>query len=280
MLDFNEKEITEHIEKIRKMYANYALEYNNNKAFNLDLFNERYLEALKGKINLRTFIKAELDVLEELKKRAKDMHEENMRLEKEREDKDKRYFMNKLDAILESFADNIKKYPKKKVHENDNEEISRLNGALAELYTCFRLIKPVLTSLNDYGVETMIKDIDNKFQAFTLAGSYGRPAHIFLDYYDVLETGGETTRSEQFILKESGFFLHFFVAKCDQIASFTSKIPPDAIIKMPDYLEKESPRVYKSFVGKTQIDVFFATKSYAQSMIDNFRLQNFKQNDR
>ena len=272
MSDFNGKEVTEHIEQIRKMYSTYSIQYKDLKLFDVELFNERYLKALKEKTDITAFIKAEISVLEALRARA-----EILRVEKEKKVQvNEQSFMNKVDAMLEKFTDAINKYPEKFIHNDSDNELNRLYGAFAELYSCFRVTKIFLLELKDYGVETVVKDIDNKFQNFTLAGTGEHPAHIFLDYYENLISQTESARAEQFILKESGFFLHSFVSKFEQMSSFIARIPVSTSISIPSDIKDETPRVYKSLNQKTQPEIFLATKLYASAMINDFRLQHFK----
>ena len=137
MSDFNGKEITEHIEQIRKMYSTYSIQYKDLKLFDVELFNGRYLKALKEKTDITPFINAEISVLEALRAKA-----EILRVEKEKKVQvNEQTFMNKVDAMLEKFTDAINKYPEKSIHNNSDNELNRLYGAFAELYSCFRVTK-------------------------------------------------------------------------------------------------------------------------------------------
>ncbi len=275
MAGFKSSEISEKIEQIRKMYATYASQYKGNNTFDVELFNGRYLKALQEKIDISTFVKAELSVMEDLVKRAEVWYAEKMKNQQVNEET----FMSKVDAMLEKFSDAITKYPAVSIHDNSVDEIDRLYGAFIELNACYRSIRSVLIELKDYSVETMLKDIDTKIQGFAISNIAGNPPAIYIDYYRDLNQKQEASRSEQFVLKEAGFFLHGFVYKFDQIAPLISRIPIEVSVLIPEDIRQTAPRVYKSLVNKNQTEVFLATKSYAGAMINDFRLQHFRQSN-
>lgn len=275
MSGFSSKEIAENIDHIRSMYGTYANQYKDLNIFDVELFNGRYLKALQEKIDITIFIKAEISVLEDLKKRAEELKHEKIK----KEEINEATFMSKVDEMLEKFSDAIEKYPAVSIHENSNDEIDRLYGGFIELYGCFIVVKSVLLGLKDYSVETSLKDLDNKMQSFVYSGVGGKPPQIFVDYYNDLITHKESARAEQYILKEAGFFLHNFVSKFEVMSSFISRIPSDVSVVIPQEVKLNAPRVYKSLSQKTQSEVFFATKLYAEAMINDFRLQYFKNSE-
>ncbi len=274
MAGFKNNEISEKIEQIRKMYATYSSQYKGNNTFDVELFNGRYLKALQERTDISTFIKAEVSVLEDLRARAEVWYAEKMKNQQVNEET----FMSKVDAMLEKFSDAISKYPSVSIHANSNDEIDRLYGGFIELNACYRSIRETLMELKDYVVETMLKDIDNKMNAFAVSNIVGTPPSIYSDYFKDLSQHKEASRSEQFVLKEAGFFLHSFVNKFEQTAPLIVNIPIEVTVAIPDDIRDIAPRVYKSLLGKNQKEVFIATKSYADAMINDFRLQHFRQN--
>ncbi len=64
------------------------------------------------------------------------------------------------------------------------------------------------------------------------------------------------------------------------IKQLAIKASSDGEIVLPDYLNTQSPRVYKFFKGKTKEEMYDATIAYANAMINDFRLQSFKKDER
>ena len=102
---------------------------------------------------------------------------------------------------------------------------------------------------------------------------------IFSDYVFALDKSEGIARSEQFILKESGFFLHSFIEKMDNIKTIALKKSFDNKVILPESLSVQSPRVFSFFKGKNKEEIYNATLTYASAMINDFRLQSFKKNE-
>lgn len=280
MPSMSEKEITATLLKIRKEYEDGAAKYNSN-AYNIEAFNERYRAALVNKQNLTAFLLAETRVLEDIKVTLMEIENEKRKKKEEEELASQNSFMNKVDAMIERFQSAVSKYPSKPLHEKAEDEISHLYGALEELYNCFSVVKSFCTNKSgDYVVETVFKDFDTRFQPFVIQAGSAKCPHIYADYVFSLKTGENTSRAEQYILKEAGFFLHSFIDKFTSIRTIALKVSADNEIILPNFLHVEAPRVYKFFTGKSKEDIYDATIAYAQAIITDFRLQSFKKNDK
>ncbi len=220
--------------------------------------------------------KAQTGGLEELREKA-----DAMMKEKEAKEKiDETVFLSQVDSILDKFTETVSKYPEEIIHQKADNELNRLYGAFLELYACFRASKVFLLELKDYGIETTLKDIENRFQKFIQKGSKNSPPSIYLDYCHDLDCDNALARAEQFILKEAGFFLHHFIKKFEILSPFLMRAPIHTTIGIiPDDIQQEFPRVYKSLNGKTLAEIFTATQLYASAMINDFRLQHFKNNE-
>ncbi len=185
--------------------------------------------------------------------------------------------MNKVDNMIEKFKSATEKYPLEDMHPKADQEICHLYGAFKELYNCFSVIRFFLCGpASDYVVETAVKDYDNQFQKFIIPVGESKVPQIFSDYIFALDNGDNSSRAEQFILKESGFFLHSFIEKMNNIKQLAIKTTNDGEIVLPDYLKTQSPRVYKFFKGKKKEEMYDATIGYANAMINDFRLQSFR----
>ena len=280
MASLSDKEINTTLAKIRREYEQGAEKYGN-KIYNLNSFNDRYREALQNRQDLSNFLIVEIKILEDIKTTLRDRELERQRKKAEEEKAKENSFMDKVDNMIERFKSATEKYPLEDMHPKADEEIKHLYGAFKELYNCFSVIRFFCCGpASDYVVESAIKDYDNQFQKFIIPVGETKVPQIFADYIFALNNGDNSSRAEQFILKESGFFLHAFIEKLSNIKSIALKATSDGEMVLPDYLNTQSPRVYKFFKGKSKEEIYDATVAYANAMINDFRLQSFKKDGR
>ena len=276
MSKLTSKEINLLLAKIRREYE-HGWETTRSGLYNLEAFNDRYKSALLDRHDLSIFLMDEVKVLDEIKSKIL-AYEEALQKVRERKENDN-LFSLKVDGMIDDFHNSITKYPTRELHKNADDEIVHLYGAFEELYNCFNVIKLFVTSNGtDYSIETIFKDIDYRFEAFVFESVPNKCAQIYIDYVISLETGVLTTRSEQYILKESGLFLHFFVDKLELIRETALKVGISSEVILPNLLETKSERVYKIFSGKPLVYIYDSTIEYANSIISDFRLWNFKKN--
>ncbi len=276
MPNLSNKEINTTLNKIRTSYMEGAEKYGD-KIYNIDAFNNRYREALENRQDLSSFLLLELQILEDIKTTLRDREIEQERRKAEEEKMKENSFMNKVDAMIEKFKSAVEKYPIEELPSDADDELKHLYGAFKELYNCFSVIRFFSCgNASDYVVETAIKDFDNKFQKFILPHTESKVPEVFEDYIFAINKKESSSRAEQFILKEAGFFLHSFVTKMEDIKAIALKKSFDNQLILPEYLSVQSPRVFSFFKGKTKEEIYNATLSYAIAMINDFRLQSFK----
>ena len=278
MPSLSDKEINTTLSKIRNEYEEGAKKYGN-KIYNVETFNNRYREALQNRQDLSNFLLIEMNILEDIKNTLRERELEQERREAEEKKAKENSFMNKVDSMIEKFRSAVEKYPIENIHPKADEEICHLYGAFKELYNCFCVIRYFSGEASDYVIETAIKDYDNKFQRFVMPVGESKIPQIFSDYVFALDKSEGIARSEQFILKESGFFLHSFIEKMDNIKTIALKKSFDNKVIIPEYLSVQSPRVFYFFKVKNKEEIYNATLTYASAMINDFRLQSFKKNE-
>ena len=278
MPSLSDKEINATLSKIRNEYEEGAKKYGN-KIYNVETFNNRYREALQNRQDLSNFLLIEMNILEDIKNTLRERELEQERREAEEKKAKENSFMNKVDSMIEKFRSAVEKYPIENIHPKADEEICHLYGAFKELYNCFCVIRYFSGEASDYVIETAIKDYDNKFQRFVMPVGESKIPQIFSDYVFALDKSEGIARSEQFILKESGFFLHSFIEKMDNIKTIALKKNFDNKVILPESLSVQSPRVFSFFKGKNKEEIYNATLTYASAMINDFRLQSFKKNE-
>ena len=278
MPSLSDKEINATLSKIRNEYEEGAKKYGN-KIYNVETFNNRYREALQNRQDLSNFLLIEMNILEDIKNTLRERELEQERREAEEKKAKENSFMNKVDSMIEKFRSAVEKYPIENIHPKADEEICHLYGAFKELYNCFCVIRYFSGEASDYVIETAIKDYDNKFQRFVMPVGESKIPQIFSDYVFALDKSEGIARSEQFILKESGFFLHSFIEKMDNIKTIALKKSFDNKVILPESLSSESPRVFSFFKGKNKEEIYNATLIYASAMINDFRLQSFRKDE-
>ena len=251
MPSLSDKEINATLSKIRNEYEEGAKKYGN-KIYNVETFNNRYREALQNRQDLSNFLLIEMNILEDIKNTLRERELEQERREAEEKKAKENSFMNKVDSMIEKFRSAVEKYPIENIHPKADEEICHLYGAFKELYNCFCVIRYFSGEASDYVIETAIKDYDNKFQRFVMPVGESKIPQIFSDYVFALDKSEGIARSEQFILKESGFFLHSFIEKMDNIKTIALKKSFDNKVILPESLSVQSPRVFSFFKGKNK----------------------------
>jgi hypothetical protein len=116
------EEIDKLLAKIRERYIEYGQRMGE-RFFNLQAFNARYAEALRKRIDMQTFLYAEVMALEDRKRQC----EEKEREIRIRTDKT---FTRKIELMLEGMADRIRSYPELYTQEGLPFEARHLCGAL------------------------------------------------------------------------------------------------------------------------------------------------------
>jgi len=154
------------VTKLKLLYKEYAARYGG-KAFNLHAFEHRYHDALVNKVNLHTFLHAEIGVFEELRKRV------------EISDKGEQgpSYSEVADRIIENNLQKIRKYRHVNFHPDAEEETKHLLGAATDFYyknwsRINRLLKPLgLKSISD-----LLYNLEDDFSYFVvpLRSSYSR----------------------------------------------------------------------------------------------------------
>ncbi len=120
-------EIKNVVEKIRKRYDEYVYKYFKPKILK-GAFEDRYLSALRDKVDISLFLLAEISVIEELiKKEEKRISTGPVFPKKQAEKK------SIADKVLEENREKIGKYEEIFIHQDAPYEVKKLLGALNEL---------------------------------------------------------------------------------------------------------------------------------------------------
>jgi hypothetical protein len=120
-------EITASVEKIRKRYDEYVAKYFKPRGLR-GAFEDRYIRALRGGVDVSSFLLAEISAIEELigreEKRIADIPVKPLA----------EPGPGFADRVLEENQKRISKYPEVPFHSDASEEVRRLLGALAGMH--------------------------------------------------------------------------------------------------------------------------------------------------
>ena len=119
-------EITSSVEKIRRKYDAYISRYFKPRTLR-EAFENRYITALRAKVDVSSFLIAEISAIEELTRRE----EQRIMLGPVRASAEKEASF--ADRVLEENRKRIVKYPDLRFSDDAGEEVRRLVGALTEL---------------------------------------------------------------------------------------------------------------------------------------------------
>jgi len=124
-------EIRSAVEKIRKRYNDYIVQFLKDRSA-LDAFEERYIEAMRARMDLALFLHAEKTVVEELiQKEQNRVNAEQQKVIQEKKQKEEKQSI--ADRVLAEHKQRISKYPPLPIHPDGSEEIERLYGCLHTL---------------------------------------------------------------------------------------------------------------------------------------------------
>jgi hypothetical protein len=119
-------EITSSVEKIRRKYEEYVNRYFKPRTL-LKAFEARYIKALRAKVDVSSFLLAEISAIQELITR------EQKRVQLGPEGPAEEKGQSIADKVLEENRARIAKYREVNFHSDAGEEVRRLAGALSEL---------------------------------------------------------------------------------------------------------------------------------------------------
>ncbi|HEB32562.1 MAG TPA: hypothetical protein ENI15_17090 [Spirochaetes bacterium] len=160
-------DIDEAIQKLKNQYREYSEEHGT-KIFNLQSFEERYRNALANKIDLNTFLLAEIEVFKELKKKI-------TKPDAEEKKNTAPTYSELADKIIEDNMDKIKGYRFIDFHPDAEEETKHFLGAITEFYyEVWGKINELIRTLGLKGTDDVRLKLENDFTFFAIParGSY------------------------------------------------------------------------------------------------------------
>jgi hypothetical protein len=249
------EEIEQARERILQEYDHYIVRFMKSRKLRND-FEDRYLSALKSRMDMSLFLHAELTTVRELQQKEEERagREHNRAANKASESRRKKPG-SFADKIIQENREKIKKYPDKKVHPDASFEIRKLFGAMSEfehkywpdIERCMRKIAPSVFSGPRVVLERRIFDLWSD----TKEGVSPRLATYVSLFSRFPRSMRDLEREEQRFIVDSGYLLNDLYREI-------------GLIRTNDILRVDE----RNFLEKMY--------EYVHTVIDDFRLTDFK----
>ena len=249
----SDAEIRLAVDKIRKRYGDYMVQFMKDRSV-LDSFEERYIQAMRARLDLALFLHAEKSVAEELCKNEQErINAEQQRAlqAKKQKEESKSY----ADRILEENKRRIAKYPPLQIHPDASEEVERLFGCL---YTLEREYWPDIEKYMRSAYTTSVLSprmrLEQRILALCTPAVDGLPPRLsrYRSLFDwVPRNGFEIEKEGKKCLLDAAFFLHDLLDVLKEM-------------KESGNLEPREQKNVDNLLG------------YVHTLLEDFRLKDFK----
>jgi hypothetical protein len=200
------EEITKVVAKIRSRYDEYIYKFFKPKTVKF-AFEERYAEVLQKRMDISTFLMAEIEAVQELIKREEARIAAGPAAEETKES-----LADRVERIYQQNLDKIRKYPDIAIHPTANEEVRRLVGALNKLDNEYwpQLARVLRNTAYAHGSMTMTH-IESQLRYLGSLGIDRVPGALSRYLYHLNRFPRDypaIDREEKEYILESAFFLH------------------------------------------------------------------------
>jgi len=125
-------EIDTAVDKIREEYQDYIIRYTKPLSV-ISGFEERYLQALRNKMDMETFLHAEISAVRQLSSQeAENRRQKEEKIRNAPRKKKRAQKIGFADRVLKELEEKVKKYPSVDFHPSAPEELKRLCGVIGE----------------------------------------------------------------------------------------------------------------------------------------------------
>lgn len=256
-MSLSQKEITEILNKIREEYKTYAKE--NPKAFDLHGFEKRYLQILQMKMDVSKFLKEEVQFLEQLKSKHKEL------LQKKEASK-----QETINRIMDENLEKLAKYEKFDFHPLARPEMRYFYGAMIAIGNKdLPVLLQVLKGTPEY---REIQDSLYNLERLTIRRGIQSPPRFVDHIKALLDANGNQTKMDkdtQELLKSACITLNKLAIKLQDMIQ--SKKISDKLTIFFD--EKEYPQA-AVFNNKTHKEAIEWIIQNFNQIIDDFRMRS------
>ncbi|HNZ27295.1 MAG TPA: hypothetical protein PLG34_10835 [Spirochaetota bacterium] len=279
MKELSSSEINLAVRKIKSKYEDIIKEFKKSRVL-LENFEDRYAKTLRSKMDLSTFLLAEIEAVTELYKREEIKRSiESIEVvdKKDKKTVDKKSF---ADKVYEENLKKIQNYPRISLHRDASEEIERLLGA-------------VRTLINDYWPAITLIFRDNKyysnndkFSAYyhKLLTNYDYTGimPISRQYIDALNRKPQDMKKidfeNRFILQETAFLLNDILDALNKVLDSDGVYLADKKIAVKAIKCVDGSNFQTIFKGLLHTDCVKKVRDYTEEIINDFRIKGIKRN--
>lgn len=199
-------EISRVVAKIRRRYEEYITRFFKPRSLRL-AFEERYMQALRRRVDISSFLMAEIGAIEELIRREEERLSGQAPPAEPRES-----FSEKVDRVIEEQRERVRSYPEVHFHADASEEVRHLLGALSRLEREYW--QPLMQILQDtpYARSSLTTiNLENQMRYLGSLGSEGVSSGLSRYLYHLNRFPRNYVaidREEKEYILGSAFFLH------------------------------------------------------------------------
>ncbi len=219
-------EIKSVVDKIRKKYDEYIQKFFKPKTLR-EAFEDRYIKALRAKVDISSFLLAEISAIEELIQR------EEEKLSSDHSEQPEEKPVGIADKVIEENRKRIEKYPESRFHQDAGFEVRKLQGALNalseehwhELAVALRDTAYSMNSSEMLNLDSRLRYLSSaeKDEAAPFLIRYLGQLRKFPRNYALLE------REEKEYILESAFFLHDLVVVLERVKRLYNEMPAEDV---------------------------------------------------
>jgi hypothetical protein len=218
------EEISRAVAKIRTRYDDYIYRFLKPKTLKF-AFEDRYLQALKARTDISTFLMAEISAVEELISR-----EEERVAGTGSEEPRKESLAERVDRIVEENLQKIRRYPDVPIHPTAGEEVRRLLGALKGLIDDHWPHLAAILRDSSYGrSSTALVQMESQLRYLGDPGRDGVPSGLSRYLYHLNRFPRDYAaidREEKEYILESAFLLHDLAEILERIRQTGASLSP------------------------------------------------------
>lgn len=275
MKDLNDKEIRLAINKIKAKYEEIIKEFKKGRSL-LDAFEERYMKALKNRMNISVFLLAEIEAVEELYRReqAKKELEEREKIERN-SNQNKESF---ADKVYNENLKKISKYPKINLGSDSDEEIERLLGAVRDLINNYWHALVIIYKEKRFSTES--EAIQEYYHKLLANYDYTGDFPIAKRYVDALHRKPKDLKKvdyeHRYILQETAFLLNDIAKTLNDVIQMDSIPNSNKKLNTKEVMLKQNSWFYEYFKNLTHKESVQKVLKYVNEVIDDFRFKGIK----
>ena len=275
MKELNDKEIRLAVNKIKSKYEEIIRKFNKGRSL-IDAFEERYMRALKNRMNISVFLLAEIEAVEELYKKEEAKKElENIAKSQKSNNIPKENF---ADKVYNENLKKIAKYPRIHLRNDTDEEIERLLGAVRDLINHYWHALVIIYKEKRFSNESdAIQEYYHKLLAnYDYTGDFP----IAKRYVDALKRKPTDLKKldyeHRYILQETAFLLNDIAKTLNDVIQMESIPNPDKKLDIKQVTLKSDSWFYEYFKNLTHKQSVEKVLKYVNEVIDDFRFRGIK----